>query len=540
MMRQSENMEEALVRTAVTLKAWALKARALQLSTSRVPTLAGLAAIVYSATCAGQLMADESTWTAAGRWVQLQEDPQLIPKGKGMLFVPAMSVPVGNEPSYQVFNGGGNEISSASPGRSVILSPGRYEVLIGTGAITQKVKKSVEIVAGNTTVLKPDWSALVIDVIDQSRTSINESYEIYQENSQENFGFGSGIEEERGERVRTWILQPGVYNIVKVGQPFSTTRKFSVRLAPGKLVQRNLVFDSNSDEFIGFYPRPTLLGGSAKIAKNITSQTEFSGSTLVNQTQRNPAGDASTLTLSVQVFNRSRYSTEKHFASVRLVMEEGATKQEGVVRKSIDRLELRGTYIYRVSQKFGPYLRGVMNTKLFADEAFFETRDFQKVKANGDVLQTELSTSNVTLSPTFFPLRLRQGIGINSQLLRTFRVNLDVRVGLGARQTLVADSFELSDDEMFATEIQNASSVGFEALLITDARLGKAINLDSEFDILMPSSKTDDWVFSWENRLRIFLTSYISLDLVADLEREETLKRLQGREQILLRFSRFF
>ena len=29
-------------------------------------------------------------------------------------------------------------------------------------------------------------------------------------------------------------------------------------------------------------------------------------------------------------------------------------------------------------------------------------------------------------------------------------------------------------------------------------------------------------------------------DLVADLEREETLKRLQGREQILLRFSRFF
>jgi len=540
-MRLSENMESALTAKAATLNG-AIKTTALHLSTSRALALAGMAAVVFSVTCARPLMADESTWTAAGRWVQLAEDPQLIPKGKGMLFVPAMSVPVGNEPSYQVFNGGGNEISSASPGRSVILSPGHYEVLIGTGAITQKVKKSVEIIEGSTTILKSDWSALVIDVIDQSRTSINESYEIYQENTQENFGFGSGIEEERGERVRTWILQPGVYNIVKVGQPFSTTRKFSVRLAPGELVQRNLVFDSNSDEYIGFYPRLTLLGGGAKIAKNITSQTEFSGSTLVNRTQRNPAGDASTLTLSVQVFNRSRYSTEKHFASVRLVLEEGATKQEGdAFRKSIDRVELRGTYIYRLSQKFGPYLRGVMNSKLFADDAFFENpRDFEKLNPSGEVIQTELSASNVTLSPTFFPLRLRQGIGINSQLLRTFRVNMDVRVGLGARQTLVSDSFELSDDEMFATELENASSVGFEALLITDARLGKSINLDSEFDLLMPSTKTDDWVFSWENRLRVFLTSYISLDLVADLEREETLKRLQGREQVLLRFSRFF
>ena len=77
-------------------------------------------------------------------------------------------------------------------------------------------------------------------------------------------------------------------------------------------------------------------------------------------------------------------------------------------------------------------------------------------------------------------------------------------------------------------------------MFITDARLAKSINFDSEFDILIPGRNRDDWVFSWQNRLRIFLTSFINLDLVADLEREETLKRLQGREQILLRFSRFF
>jgi hypothetical protein len=73
-----------------------------------------------------------------------------------------------------------------------------------------------------------------------------------------------------------------------------------------------------------------------------------------------------------------------------------------------------------------------------------------------------------------------------------------------------------------------------------DARLARYITLDSEFDILITSRDTDDWFFTWENRMRIALTSFINLDIVADLEREQTLRRLQGREQLLLRFSRFF
>jgi len=86
----------------------------------------------------------------------------------------------------------------------------------------------------------------------------------------------------------------------------------------------------------------------------------------------------------------------------------------------------------------------------------------------------------------------------------------------------------------------STSSTGVEALLIMDARLARYINLDSEFDILITSRDTGDWFFTWENRMRIALASFINLDIVADLEREQTLRRLQGREQLLLRFSRFF
>ena len=104
----------------------------------------------------------------------------------------------------------------------------------------------------------------------------------------------------------------------------------------------------------------------------------------------------------------------------------------------------------------------------------------------------------------------------------------------------MTDNFKLGevDDQRTMTELESTSSTGLEALLIMDARLSRYVNLDSEFDLLMTSRDRADWFFTWENRLRIALTSFINLALVADLERNQTLDDTQGREQVLLRFSR--
>ena len=357
---------------------------------------------------------------------------------------------------------------------------------------------------------------------------------------QRSYGLGSGIEEERGERVRTWLLKPGVYHVVKVGDSFSTIRKFSVQLLPGQLSQRNLCFDGKRGEFIGFYPRPALQAGATE-TRSITYQTEVSGSTTANTSQRTAGKDRTNLNLSVQVFNRTRYNTARSFASIRFIFEEGVTKEgDETFRKSIDRIEIRGTYIYRLSRQFGPYLRGVFNTDIFSDDVRFDPDStFVKLDRQGEILAT-FRGPEVTISPSFSPLIFRQGVGINSQLFRTYALNMDVRFGLGAKQTLVSDEFGLRRDELSATKLKTQTSTGLEALLVMDARLARFANLDSEFDMLMNSRDMGKWVFSWENRLRIFLTSFINLDLVADLEREETLRRLQAREQILLRFSKFF
>lgn len=482
--------------------------------------------------------ADESTWSSEPARVQLMRDPSLIPKGKGMLFVPAMSVPLGNEPTFQVYRDG-NRVESQVPGRGVLLPSGYYDVLIGSGVPAQLMEYRVEVVEGQVTLMKPDWSALVIDVVDPSRASTNERYELLEGDTGETYGIGFGMEEERGERVRTWLVPPGTYHVVRVGESFTTVRKFSVSLLPGQLTQRNLVYDADRGEFVGFYPRPTLLAASAR-ARAINSQTELSGSTTVNTSQRTAGEDRTSINLAVQVFNRTRYNTERSFGNLRFIFEEGVTKEgSDDFRKSIDRFEVRGTYIYRLSRKFGPYLRGVLNTHLFPEDVRFATpTDFVKVD-NGDTLATFPAATEVTLLPSFYPLALRQGVGINSQLFRTFALNMDLRFGLGARQTFVSDAFKLSSDGGSATKLKTQRSTGLEALLIMDARLGRSMNFDSEFDILMNSTDTGNWVFSWENRLRVFLTSFINLDLVADVQREETLRRVQAREQVLLRFSKF-
>ncbi|MBM3276623.1 MAG: hypothetical protein FJY95_00870 [Candidatus Handelsmanbacteria bacterium] len=496
-------------------------------------------------------LAQENTWISPPARVQWQRDPTRLPPGKGLLFVPAMTSSR-NEPRYKVFYED-RQVVSAPTGTGVLLAPGTYQVLIGSGTETQMIRKTVKIAEGHTALLEVDWAGLVINVIDESRTAVKESYEIFEDRYQQNYGVGFGIEEERGEAVKTWLLQPGNYTLVQVGDNIATTRKFSVELSPGELLQRNLVVKDNA--FVGFH-QPSILLGRAQETRKLKTQWILSGSPQFTSA-KNTSQDLNSVSLSVQAFNRTTYNSSRHYATLRIIAEEGATREgHDSFRKSVDRLELRATYIRRLSRRLGPYVRGVVHTKLFTTDLRFETpRDFYKIRASGAV-DTLAGVREVSLDPPFYPLQLRQGVGINSQLFRSFPLNTDLRFGWGARQTYVSDAYQLQGDPRTATsatELRQANSTGFEALLITDARLGRYISLDSEFDILLPQSSVASWVFSWENRWRIILTSFVNVDVVMNLNRPEPsqrkktaagvetsylgLKGLEIRQQLLLRLS---
>ena len=485
--------------------------------------------------------ADESTWSAASPHAQLSRDPALLPKGKGMLFIPTMTLPIGNEPKVQVFRDG-REVRFASPGRGLALDPGIYQVRFGSGNLAQLIRKDVPIFEDETTLLKPTWSALVIDVIDQTRTSVNESYELFDE-SGESYGPGFGIEEERGERVRTWILRPGVYSVVRLGDSFATIDKFSVQLLPGVVTQRSLVYDSEAGEFTSFYQRPLLHTLTPRETSAVLSQTELSGSVRVNTSQKTAGDNLTSANLALQLFNHTRYNTDRHFASIRVLIEQGDSWQEGQeLQKGIDRAETRATYIYRLSPRIGPYLRGVIHSSVFPSETRFPMpRDLIRNTTSGRI-DTLRQVTRFTTAPSFSPITFREGIGINSRVFRFFALNTDLRLGIGALQEVYKDFFDVRTDSVATrvTELKSSSTSGVEALVILDARLSRLVSLDSEFDILMSSPDSQEWFFTWENRLRIALTSFVNLDITVDLERTQGLRRLAAREQVLLRFSRLF
>ena len=482
---------------------------------------------------AGPVLGNSYTWVAPPGRGQLEQDPTLIPKGKGLLFVPTMTGSL-NEPSFLVLQGK-KRVREAYPGTGVLLSPGYYEVLIGSGTDAQMTSRTVPIRENMTTLLKPFWSGLVINVINEQRNAIDESYELYWEDKQENYGIGFGVEEERGEAVKTWLLPPGVYSVVPVGENISTIHKFSVRLAPGELVQRNLVVDSSDDTFVGFYPpSPQGLLGQ-KIGSNWKTALQLSGSTRLSTSQNATGEDRSVLSLDTQVFGRSIYNTDRNFFNLRLTFEEDFILEEGdAFRNSEDEFEVRATYIYRLSERLGPYLRGVFNTKLFATEILFDPpRDLLILNADGRVTK-RTGVEEFTLSPAFSPFELRQGVGINSQVVRSFPFTLDMRVGFGARQKYFTDTFDLKSTR--AVALKDEATTGLEALLILNLRPAQSVILDSEFDIIIPGRAADDWEFAWENRLRLVFSRFVNMDIVFDFEREKATRRLQSQQQVLLRF----
>ena len=484
---------------------------------------------------AGPARGDSYTWIAPPGRGQLEQDPTLIPKGKGFLFVPTMTGSL-NEPSFLVLQGN-KPIREVSPGTGVLLSPGSYKLLVGSGTDLQMMSRTVPIREGVTTLVKPFWAGLIINVMSENRTSINESYELYRESSQENYGLGFGIEEERGEAVKTWFLPPGVYSVVRVGDNASTTRKFSVRLEPGELVQRNLVVDTSDNTFIGFYP-PAQYGLLTQVVDSRwKTSLQLSGSPRLSTSQNTIGVDRSVLALSAEIFGSSVYNTERHYANLRLDFEEGFTREDGDnFRKSVDEFEIRATYIYRLSKRIGPYLRGVFNTRLFAEEEHFDPPQNILVR-DGDQIESMMGISEFTLSPPFSPIDLRQGIGINAQVISSFPLNLDMRVGFGARQHYVTDTHDLNSSRTIARKLQDTATTGLEAVLLLQSRFSRLPSLDSEFDILIPATDTSTWEFTWENRLRLPLSRVVNVVVVFNFEREPPVQRLQSTQQVLLRLS---
>ena len=484
--------------------------------------------------------AQETTWELPPSSTQLEMDPTIVPIGKGSVFVPAMTDP-DNEPNYGVLSEDGDFID-APMGHRIPLEPGIYTVVYGSGTLDQMMKKKVKVVEAATTLIKPDWAGLVIDVINESRTKVREYYEVLDLRTGVSFGIGQGVEQGLDEQLRTWILPPGQYKIVKPGGNITDLQNFgTIRIMPGELAHAILVIDSDTTNFLGFGYRANVRQ-MTRTNKRWTTLSELAGNALLNYS---PSTNTSTesegsFTSTIQWLTDARYENGRHIFPLWLNIEAGLSMQEDrVLRKYTDKAEIKLTYIYRFTNLLSPYIRAAAESRFFATSLHMEEPiDFQKELPSGETLSI-FGADNIKLASAFSPIYLKQGFGINSILIKSMPLNVNLRGGYGARQTVSRDAYTFNSETNILSLLPKAKITGVEFLLLGDLRLGKYILFDTEFDILMPKSNRNSWVYDGENRLRLSLTSSVSLLFTMEFWKYENMDEIQTRYQTLLRFSKY-
>ena len=509
-------------------------------------------------------LAAGDTWPAGRVDEQLDRDSVLIPYGKGAIFVPAMTSGL-DEPPVEILQGE-ERVAEGTTGQRIVLFPGTYTVRLGSGASQQRLTVQATVRELATTVIPASWSSLSVHVVDENYGSLRASYELIRVSDREYMGIGFGTDEQAGEPVSTWVLRPGLYKLVRVGDNYRARRDFvTVRLVRGMHTHFLLVLDAETGEFAG--------GGEVPAEELFKPQDDFFGSLVIGgdvtmNVRDNVLGVADGVSLAARGFIDGRFSLklfENPFL-LQLQVEQGLTNTpDAPIQKSIDRVDLDALYLYRFEPWIGPYARVGAETNLFPGEQIFSD-DFVVVRrrADGSVIdRTAGPVDSIRLSPSFGFSSVREGIGLNVRAFKSVFAELNVRVGFGARHRFTRELFELdpcsrepdgdrdqANEEcrpleapgqptLIFREVVGNDQVGAETAVLATLRLTRFVLVNLEIDSLL-TVPFEDSIIEAEGSVALKLTSYISVNYVLRYTRDPTLSLENAdriEQDILLRFS---
>ncbi|MEM7679371.1 MAG: hypothetical protein AAF449_25640, partial [Myxococcota bacterium] len=346
-----------------------------------------------------QALIDDHSWPAGTIKAQLDRDQTMVPFGKGAIFVPAMTNPL-DEPPISIF-AGEEKVAEATTGKRVVLAPGTYEVRLGSGAVQQRTSVQASVREQFTTVIPVSWAGLSIHVVDEQFGNLRASYEIIRVRDREYVGVGFGTDEQAGEPVTTWILEPGLYKIVRVGDNYRARRDFAtVRLLERKHTHFLLVLDPETGEYQG--------GGEVPEEDLFRPQNGFFGSMvfggdLAFTTRSNaPVAGQEGLSFQFRGFLDNRMSIELlgNPLVMQLQIEQGLTKvTDQPFQKINDRVDLDALYIYRWKNWIGPYIQLGGETNLFPTIENFDGLREIELNFVGRDTPTRRITDSLQVSP---------------------------------------------------------------------------------------------------------------------------------------------
>ncbi len=161
---------------------------------------------------------------------------------------------------------------------------------------------------------------------------------------------------------------------------------------------------------------------------------------------------------------------------------------------------------------------------------------------DGDVVETFQDVDRVEIAGPFSPMIIVESGGGNFRLLRTRSVELDLRVGFGARHTISNGLLAYEDvgganDRL--TPVESNHILGPEATVVGLGRVSRFVTLSTEFDGLLPISD-DEAVFTWRNQISLRLASFASLNYRFNAVRDPNIgvdDDIRTEHDVQLRFS---
>jgi len=482
------------------------------------------------------------TWLSLPPSQQLYVEGEDDQKGMGRIFVPAITSPA-NEPFYAVFQGE-ELIGERRMGSSFFLPPGKYSIIFGTGSIQQRLRREIDIDRGQTIIFDPDWCALTVDVMDESRNNpeVKKDLQVYANETLEYFGIISAINPELGEQLQTLLLEPGLYKIIPRGTDPNTFVNFAtVHLETGTYTPYTLVINSKTGDFIGSGILP--FAARAKQNSLWKHYPAVHGSIIINDAN-NVSEEESKINISVltQFENRLLFDQLPHFLLSRNLVEIGALRQEKqTFLITQDRVQLKNTYVYYFLPFLGGYTRFEVSTHLFPTISRFDSgKDItmRDLDLNDEI---HYNVDDVELEPSLFPLGMKEGIGVNITALRTFTSRLNIRAGFGYRQTYNESVYKQSSDDVNLYErIPDNFVRGFETSLISNLSILNNLTITTELDVLFPTGSIDKPVVDLENTSTLGLTRNVTLEHIFRLNRDPALEWTIMEQFLSVRISYFF
>lgn len=452
------------------------------------------------------------------------EITESAPKGMGLLLMPAITKS-DNEPPYKIYDQDRKEIPGIM-GEPIPLPEGIYTVKYGSGSVTQLMTRdSVKIIPRYKTIIEPDWSCMIVDIIDEKRNFAKVRYEIFDAETGESYGTEFPAEKEVGEQQKVWVLPSELYKVTINNEPFNTYRDFTtIGLEPGEVQKLTIVVDTDEEGNPANMVGAGILEGELVAAQGKWRfiNAVYGNANVNSDNEKERDTHETTVTLNTQFENKIIYDNFPLYYIMKNLTELGTTKSSDTdFRISTDDFYFRNTFIIYFLKNVGFYGRLDAESHLF-NEYFHSPTEFNYIKRNTDdnTIEQRQNVTQIRLKQGLSPLTLKEGIGINYRMFNTTRANLNLRVGFGMRQDLNRNVYNLSeatktiDDILYRVylEKESTSKEGTELSIVGNFQLPFNLTYYTNADFLFPFEKSQEMAIEWENTFNIKIFKHISLD----------------------------